>query len=541
MPRKLKLTWQPGSGNRPGRWRKKYKGKCHYFSSGRGKSDNDAYQAALAEWEKRKRRIDAAIPKRNQADYEQAIREWQTVLTWCRKHPGDEQMADAALAKLERLRNRFAAAKPKPVAREDTFEGQFDRTVCPPGLVEAIAALDKECEPPDWARQMPGFEKYMAATREFMDSISANASGVSEVIDPREFDFLSEAPDILQERLRMWQDRVDVMHRSAASEDQTMQTYVERFIAEKTASVAAGELSAGRNYTLRLHVTHFRDWIGSETHVIDINGTHLSAYRVALLENVKAKKWSRTTASDRLKSVRSFIQWLWLLEAIPTLPRIMAGKSNALTISKNSPTVVVFSKQEIATLLLEAFDRSKLYILLMLNCGMTQKDIADLDLAEVDWEAGRITRKRSKTRDEETVPLVSYPLWPETLRLLRQECCGKRSGRVLLNEKGNPLWYEEVGDDGKLRKVDNVRSAFERLRYKTGINKPPKSLKKTSASLLRDNQKYASLEDLYLGHAPRRMSDKHYTLAPQTLFAEAIAWLGTEFETATASGDGKQS
>jgi hypothetical protein len=101
---------------------------------------------------------------------------------------------------------------------------------------------------------------------------------------------------------------------------------------------------------------------------------------------------------------------------------------------------------------------------------------------------------------------------------------------VLLNEKGNPLWYEEAGDDGKLRRVDNVRSAFERLRYKTGINKPPKSLKKTSASLLRDNQKYASLEDLYLGHAPRRMSDKHYTVAPQTLFEEAIAWLGAEYQ-----------
>ena len=81
-----------------------------------------------------------------------------------------------------------------------------------------------------------------------------------------------------------------------------------------------------------------------------------------------------------------------------------------------------------------------------------------------------------------------------------------------------------------------MRSAFHRLRQKTGINKPPKSLKKTSASLLRDNQKYASLEDLYLGHAPRRISDKHYTLAPQTLFDEAIAWLGTEFEI-SASAD----
>jgi hypothetical protein len=103
------------------------------------------------------------------------------------------------------------------------------------------------------------------------------------------------------------------------------------------------------------------------------------------------------------------------------------------------------------------------------------------------------------------------------------------------------LWYEEVGDDGKLRRVDNVRSALERLRRKTGINKPPKSLKKTSASLIRGNQKYSSLEDLFLGHAPRRMSDKHYTLPPQMLLDEAITWLRTEFEIPATSDDSEQS
>ena len=177
MPRKYKLTWQPGSGNRPGRWRKKYKGKCHYFSSGRGKSDREAYDAALAAWERKKVEIDAALPKPNQADYERAIREWQSVLTWCRKHPGDERMADTALARLKRLRNRFAATKPKPVTREDTFEGQFDRADWPPGLTEAIEALDREPEPPDWIQQLPGYEKYIAATREFMESVEAGAPG----------------------------------------------------------------------------------------------------------------------------------------------------------------------------------------------------------------------------------------------------------------------------------------------------------------------------------------------------------------------------
>jgi integrase len=540
MARTWKLTWQRGSGNRPGRWKKKYKGKSYYFSAGRGKSDRDAYEAAMAAWEKRKLRIDAALPKLHQAEYERAIREWESVLTWCRKYPGDETMADTALAKLQRLRSLFAASKPKPITREDTFKGQFDRADCPPGLIEVIEALDRELEPPDWVRQLPGYEKYMAATREFMESAEASAPGFSEVIDPREFSFLLESPDRLQQQHRIWQDRLDVMHRSAESEDDTVRFHVEQFLEEKRASVLAGQLSAGRSSSLRIHLTHFRDWIGNETRVADIKGKHLNDYRLALLAQVDAKKWSQTTASNRLKSTRSFIRWLWQIEAIASLPRIMDSRSNTLTISESSPNIVIYTKQEIATLLQEAIDRTKLYLLLMLNCGMTQKDISDLDMAEVDWEEGRIIRRRSKTRTSENAPVVCYLLWPETLRLLRQERSSKRSGRVLLNEKGEPLCDEEIRDDGKLQKTDNVQSAFRRLQNKTGVNKPLKSLKKTSASLLRDNPRYASLEDLFLGHAPRRMSDKHYTVAPQTLFDEAIAWLGTEFEIPASSDVGVQ-
>ena len=50
----------------------------------------------------------------------------------------------------------------------------------------------------------------------------------------------------------------------------------------------------------------------------------------------------------------------------------------------------------------------------MINCGMTQVDIADLQPKEVDWDRGRIRRKRSKTDDHEQVPTVDYALWPRT-------------------------------------------------------------------------------------------------------------------------------
>ena len=62
----------------------------------------------------------------------------------------------------------------------------------------------------------------------------------------------------------------------------------------------------------------------------------------------------------------------------------------------------ILAMRAIVGLVTNTSDRTKLYILLMLNCGMTQKDVADLQKTEVDWDAGYISRKRSKTRQSRT-------------------------------------------------------------------------------------------------------------------------------------------
>ena len=110
MPRKHKLTWQPGANGRKGRWRKKYKGRSYYFPGGRGKSDREAYDTALEAWEKLKVRLDEEAPKPHQADYERAIVEWEFALSWSRKH-GEDAMAATAMAKLDQLRKRLADRK----------------------------------------------------------------------------------------------------------------------------------------------------------------------------------------------------------------------------------------------------------------------------------------------------------------------------------------------------------------------------------------------------------------------------------------------
>jgi integrase len=218
------------------------------------------------------------------------------------------------------------------------------------------------------------------------------------------------------------------------------------------------------------------------------------------------------------------------MEAIATLPRILVGKTDFLEVGSTPSNVVVFSTNEIHSLLKTASDRTRLYILLMLNCGMTQKDVSDLKVDEVDWEMGRINRKRSKTSNHDTVPTVNYLLWPETFHLLKQERSGEPAGRLLLNSNGSPLCAESINEDQKYRKTDNIKNAFDRLRKNVNIKKPLKSLKKTSASLLRGDERFQGLDGLFLGHAPQSMSDKHYTLAPTKLLDRAISWLRRQYD-----------
>src|SRR5690349_14007960 len=89
-------------------------------------------------------------------------------------------------------------------------------------------------------------------------------------------------------------------------------------------------------------------------------------------------------------------------------------------------------------------------------------------------------------------------------------------------QNGNPLWQETRTGDGDLRKNDNIKNAYERLRRELGIKQSLKSLKKTSASLIRDNERFRGLEGLFLGHAPRSMFYKHYTTVPRATFDEAV-------------------
>jgi integrase len=56
-----------------------------------------------------------------------------------------------------------------------------------------------------------------------------------------------------------------------------------------------------------------------------------------------------------------------------------------------------------------------------------------------------------------------------------------------------------------------------------------KTFRKTSATRLRSNPRYADLRHHFLGHSPKNMADRNYSAADEDLFAEAVRWLGEQY------------
>lgn len=228
--------------------------------------------------------------------------------------------------------------------------------------------------------------------------------------------------------------------------------------------------------------------------------------------------------------MKSFVTWCWETELIDNLPRNI--KSKTLSIAIQPKKLKTFTNEEIRTLLSYANERTRLYFLLMLNTSMSQKDLSDLAQEEVDWERGRIIRKRSKTKDAEGVPTVEYVLWPETLELLRK-FADKKGERVLVNQDGGQLKTEELRN-GRLNKIDNIATSYHRLLVKLRANgiKISKSLKifrKTSPSRLTANKDYANCATWFLGHSPRGVAAKHYLALTQETFDGGVLWLREEY------------
>ena len=268
-----------------------------------------------------------------------------------------------------------------------------------------------------------------------------------------------------------------------------------------------------------------------------VNADFLGGYRTYQLKQVSDEKTSPANAKHRLRTVKAMLKWAYRQEKIERIPRNVEAPEFA-DVDLPAPTPKTFTKKQIERLYKNANTDMKLWILLALNAGYTQSDIANLTHDMLDWKNGIIRRGREKTGVQS-----EHKLWPITLEMLREQSTDPAEHEcVLLNSNGRELSRTAIKSNGDPHKVETIGQAFRRLRTRLDLKLSFKHLRKTGASAIeKEFQQTPWLASLYLSHELSGKIRQHYTHQSFDALHEATAWLCEYFgfnDVGTLSGFG---
>jgi integrase len=339
---------------------------------------------------------------------------------------------------------------------------------------------------------------------------------------------------------RIWADRKARIAKVPTSS--TAQHHADAFLEFHRNQAKSKEKSTGRFGVLRNGIQNFLVWFGPSRALKEITEADVTGYYAHLIQRL-AKGGdgnSGNTLWDHFQVFKQFIDHA--AEESPEIPLPKNLRSKKFKIPKTRREPNPFTKEEFELILTNSNERLQAILMLMLNCGMYQGDVAELEADEVDLSAGRIVRARSKkqkiqAKKSKGSPIkLNWLLWDKTLELLKKT--GNKSGLVFLNEDGNPLVRGEIGEDGNEDRQDNIHSAYCRVIRKlkknkllpSEWNKTLKQIRKTGANVLEKSKDHAEFYEMFLDHSA--VAKRHYLTSgePVPRFDEAVRFFGDQMD-----------
>ena len=302
--------------------------------------------------------------------------------------------------------------------------------------------------------------------------------------------------------------------------DTTIQAAADRFLAD----YAASDKSEKRKGNMRRSISRFVEYYGPQLDVDTLDTERLKHYADHVRTQI-GKGIGDEYAHDLLQHAKQFIKWIMaqtdLVTRLPqaaliTIPNALSN--GILRVSVAVKEVEHTDPANVRQLIDAASEQTRLYLLLAANCAMTPKDMQDLLATEVNWDAGTITRKRSKTKNHKNAQTVTYKLWDRTSTLLKKY--GNREGLVI----------------GK--RTSAIQTALRRHRDETRVAEQIEygTVKKTSSTAI-SHRWGMEMANLFLAHSAKGMNEKHYVAPDQKKFEEVVVWLeGIYFGGSSSSG-----
>lgn len=192
-----------------------------------------------------------------------------------------------------------------------------------------------------------------------------------------------------------------------------LHSIVNEFLTHKSNLVQTGELRQSSFDEYRRILKAFIDYFGRHRLAMDITPQDLEAFRAHLGKGI-----SPAELGKRVQLVRSVYKYAVdtdLLDKAPKFGTFKRPSVKALRRARGQQPVRMYSADELRSILDAAGVPLKAMILLGLNCGFGQSDIAALPLQALDLDGALVRFPRPKTGVDRRCPL-----WPETVAALRE-------------------------------------------------------------------------------------------------------------------------
>lgn len=224
-----------------------------------------------------------------------------------------------------------------------------------------------------------------------------------------------------------------------------------------------------------------------------------------VFEAIKASPGAGATKRKKFSTFKSFVSFCIENRLIPPLSNL---KSKLLVFAVDAVEKAPPDPAKIKAFLDTLPDRLKLYALLALNTGSNNIDIGRLRHRQIDLEKRTLVKRRQKTGEWEKVPKITYWLWDETARLLRQER-NPDAEFVLTDARGECLYISTKSEDGA-KHYDKIKSQwrdhFGRSEAKLYTLR---DFRFFSADLIKESE-WRGMWEIFLGHSLRTVAERHY-------------------------------
>jgi integrase len=226
-----------------------------------------------------------------------------------------------------------------------------------------------------------------------------------------------------------------------------------------------------------------------------------------------ARGWSPVTLANEIRRIRVVFRYAEQNQLVPAPIRygseFKPPARRVLRKERQTKGVRMFEAKELRAILDKATMPMKAMILLGINCGLGNADIAALPVKAVDLKGGWLAYPRPKTGISRRCPL-----WPETVAAI-QEALGCRrvprssehAGLLFLTRRGNPWAHRAVSEDqpGKVRKIadDSVTKEFRKVLVALKLHRAGLgfyALRHTFETIAGDSRDQVAV-DAIMGHA----------------------------------------